>query len=645
MIARRIVSAASTTLALSLAIACASFDPADRENAPGSEAEPTATVEQAVTAGMSRAEIIALAQTGVGYSYWWGRDQWDPTEKKFLGSCSGSCPKCSHSATGGGPEYGADCSGYVAKVWQVPGPTPIPKYSHPYSTSHFRWNEIHWKRIARADLQPADALVYRNAANTGGHIVLFDRWTSAGSAMVYECAGCSTGCRYGSKTLGSAYVAIRRNGVDDAPASNARGYLDSAGCSNIEGWAFDDDAGAGAIEVVLTFDGPIDKEHSLKVTTKAELPRADLCKVLGSCDHGYSVPFPSSLRDGKNHSVYAYAIDPETKEPQQLVGAPRTVSCSCGSSPVPGAESEPFRDMPPGSFAHDEAIALLDAGITQGCSSEPPLYCASCSITREQLVTMLVRAAGLSPLTPAKPTFSDVAPSSPSYGAIEAAAAAGWTSGCGNGRFCPSEPANRASAAALVRRAAGLNLVTTTEPSFDDVPAGSWLYQEIETLAAYCITQGCSSTEYCPGRATTRAEAAIFIARAFQLVPIPDCKKGAAGCAHSPCKVGAPLNVGCSSCANMVCIQKPSCCDPSGTWDQGCVELAGDSPGACASECADGQSSCSHSECEAGSALPTGCSSCAASVCAKDAYCCSGAWDWICAKAAKADPYCSCGSN
>ncbi len=631
------VPAAATAL---LAFACAAADPTgERDSAD----EPTGNVAQAVAAAMSRSEIIALAQTGVGYSYWWGGGAWDPSSKAFPGSCSGSCPKCSHSATPGGPEYGADCSGYVAKVWQVPGPTTIKSNTHPYNTASFRWNQTHWKRIARADLQPADALVYRNAKDTGGHIMLFDRWAASGDAMVYECAGCSTGCRYGKRSIGSAYVAIRRNGVEDAPTSNSRGYLDAVECSSIEGWAFDDDAGESPVQVLLTFDGPVEQSHALQVTVTADMPRKDLCSELGSCNHGFSVPFPASLRDGKSHSVYAYAVDPETGEPQQLVGGPRSVSCSCGAEPVSGAESEPFKDMPPGSFAHQEAIALLDAAITNGCNSDPQMYCASCSITREQLVAMLVRAANIPLVKPATPTFSDVGPSSQYYGAIEAAAAAGWTSGCGNGRFCPSDPANRASAAALVRRAAGLNLVTTTEPRFDDVPVGSWLYEEIETLAAYCITQGCSSTDYCPGRATTRAEAAIFIARAFQLVEIPNCDQGKAGCEHSACEVGPSLYKGCSPCTAMVCIHKPSCCDPSGTWDQECVDLAGDSPGACAGVCADGSGSCSHSECEAGSALPSSCSSCAASVCEKDAYCCSGAWDWICAKEAKRDPFCGCG--
>ena len=69
--------------------------------------------------GELRAWIARLARLGVGYSYWWGHGAWrsDGTQH---GTCTGSCPACSH--TGG---YGADCSGFVAKCWQIPTASPL----------------------------------------------------------------------------------------------------------------------------------------------------------------------------------------------------------------------------------------------------------------------------------------------------------------------------------------------------------------------------------------------------------------------------------------------------------------------------------------------------------------------------------------
>lgn len=160
---------------------------------------------QATPDPMTRQEIIDLAVSGVGYSYWWGNGCWG-LDGLNQGSCSGSCPSCTHSGT-----LGADCSGYVAKVWQVPGPSAVTQCSHPYSTSNFRWESTHWSEIPRADAQPGDALVYRNADNTGGHIVLYESGDPWGDSWVYEARGCSYGIVHRLKSISSSYIAIRRH--------------------------------------------------------------------------------------------------------------------------------------------------------------------------------------------------------------------------------------------------------------------------------------------------------------------------------------------------------------------------------------------------------------------------------------------------
>ncbi len=162
---------------------------------------------------MTRDAIIELAQSGVDYSYYWGHGNWrsDGTE---LGSCSGSCPDCTHSGS-----YGADCSGFVAKVWQVPGPSPVTTNAHPYSTRNFRYSETHWDRIDRADAVRADAFVYRNSTNTGGHVVLFESGDPWGQLWTYEARGCSPGIVRNLRTLSSSYVAIRRHNLSSAPST------------------------------------------------------------------------------------------------------------------------------------------------------------------------------------------------------------------------------------------------------------------------------------------------------------------------------------------------------------------------------------------------------------------------------------------
>lgn len=151
---------------------------------------------------------IARAQTGVGFSYWWGHGRWRPEgpTSSTRGTCSGSCPGCSHSGS-----YGADCSGYIAKAWQVPGTnTNLTTDSHPYSTYNFYSEQTSWRRVTRESIARADALVYRSDGS--GHIVLYESGSPWGSMWVYEARGCSAGIQHNLRSFPSTYRTIRRTG-------------------------------------------------------------------------------------------------------------------------------------------------------------------------------------------------------------------------------------------------------------------------------------------------------------------------------------------------------------------------------------------------------------------------------------------------
>lgn len=156
-------------------------------------------------------DIIDWAQSGMGYSYWWGNGRWR-TDGAYRGSCSGGCPRCTHSGS-----YGADCSGFVAKVWRVPSSTPRSTNLHPYSTWHFYNESTNWSRINRADAQQADAMVYRSSRS--GHIFLYDRADPWGTMWSYECKSCRVGCVHNLRTADSSYRAIRRKALIHPPES------------------------------------------------------------------------------------------------------------------------------------------------------------------------------------------------------------------------------------------------------------------------------------------------------------------------------------------------------------------------------------------------------------------------------------------
>lgn len=152
------------------------------------------------------AQIFALARPAVGYSYYWGHGSWG-TDGTNHGSCSGNCPSCTHSG-----RYGADCSGFVAKVWQIPGASAVTTDAHPYSTYNFYNEHTHWSRVSRDAMRPGDALVYN--ASGSGHIVLFESGSDPwGSLWVYEARGCATGIVHNLRAIGSTFVAIRREGL------------------------------------------------------------------------------------------------------------------------------------------------------------------------------------------------------------------------------------------------------------------------------------------------------------------------------------------------------------------------------------------------------------------------------------------------
>ena len=139
---------------------------------------------------------------------------------------------------------------------------------------------------------------------------------------------------------------------------------------------------------------------------------------------------------------------------------------------------------------------LADVGITTGCSRE--LFCPSASVTREQMASFLARALGLSATS--TDFFSDDE-GSVHEDAINRVAAAGVTSGCGGGRYCPSGEVSREQMASFLARA--LSLGPTQADFFTDDDA-SVHEGAINQVAAAGVTGGCGAGRYCPHGSVTR---------------------------------------------------------------------------------------------------------------------------------------------
>ncbi len=118
------------------------------------------------------------------------------------------------------------------------------------------------------------------------------------------------------------------------PNTPPRGYLDSAACAAVAGWAQDQDAPTTAIDVDVYFNGAAGAAGAEGVRIVAGNARSDLCSAIGSCNHGYSMPVPVGLLDGKSHSVYAYGIDSQGEANTLLTGSPKTVECPNATPPL-----------------------------------------------------------------------------------------------------------------------------------------------------------------------------------------------------------------------------------------------------------------------------------------------------------------------
>ncbi len=192
---------------------------------------------------------------------------------------------------------------------------------------------------------------------------------------------------------------------------------------------------------------------------------------------------------------------------------------------LPRAALSTFADVPPSHWAWPFVEALAAAGVSSGCGNGN--FCPGAQVNRAQMAVFLVSAVHGPGFTPPPATgtrFTDVPADAFAAAHIEQLAADGVTSGCAANppRYCPDAKVSRAQMAVFLlvaKHGAGYTPPDGTGTIFSDVGPGHWAVDWIEQLAAEGITGGCGGGRFCPDGLITRAEMAVFLTAAFELLP------------------------------------------------------------------------------------------------------------------------------
>ena len=114
-----------------------------------------------------------------------------------------------------------------------------------------------------------------------------------------------------------------------------RGYLDTASCTTIAGWAQDQTVPTTSINVTVSVDATLGHTGTGTFNLDASIARADLKTPIGSENHGFSIPTPLSLLDTEAHHVYAYALPSTAGLATTLLSdAPKAMTCPYATVPL-----------------------------------------------------------------------------------------------------------------------------------------------------------------------------------------------------------------------------------------------------------------------------------------------------------------------
>ena len=176
--------------------------------------------------------------------------------------------------------------------------------------------------------------------------------------------------------------------------------------------------------------------------------------------------------------------------------------------------SQHFVDTP--DYAVNEINYLVNKGVIQGYTENGKrLFKPHANVTRWQVAKMVIKGAGIQVSKPSTSSFTDVKAGTEESMYVEAATKLGIIEPTSKTTFSPHAAITRNEMAKAVAVAFKIpaSQYANLEVPFTDVSSSNPYYKYISAIYYNGITQG-SDGQYLPNNALTRAQFALFVARA-----------------------------------------------------------------------------------------------------------------------------------
>lgn len=175
-------------------------------------------------------------------------------------------------------------------------------------------------------------------------------------------------------------------------------------------------------------------------------------------------------------------------------------------------ETDVFSDMASYAWAKEAVEELNELGVVSGVGAD--MFAPARQITREELLTMLLRAYGINPNGAATDKFSDVASDSWYASYVAKGIELGVTSGISDTEFGTGKYITRQEASAMACRIAeafGVSFTSGGDVFTDDASIASWAKDSVYKLKNAKVINGVGDGSFAPESTCTRAEAAVII--------------------------------------------------------------------------------------------------------------------------------------